>query len=480
MNKISDKNERTVVKIFINILACASLLSYSPGAFAETTTNNNNTNNNGSGNTQNQAPQQPYGFGMGYPPDYKDVRESEACRQLTDKIDEATRKIGEACRKAGLSGGSNCVAKAKNCAGTSGEDSFNTVDAFATVMGLPAGSLANVSAACPQMSGRDYFTEKDKIQKEIKDTEKELADLNDDKAQIQDDYNKEMEEIQKTLTEAQENYKKKELEIGEKERERIAEFNASQTQAKEEMRKKATEILRVRGQLIQSQRDKALKLIAMTEASGKRACMKAVTDAKKSYESVSASTSANHIAQAKKKKQELINIYNDCMDAFDQQRVALNESKRQEQDELTKQINDLQTSMDEVQNSLNLAQNQLEEMKQASAKEKNDALQSVIDLGNRLNQRMQAAYTKMQENLKTLAAKSASLQAALNRANQSLMTLGPAPKNKSSDYAPSDASSEIEAQISIIERADRNAPSSCRSKVSDSKREALDSLKGTK
>ncbi|KYG70729.1 hypothetical protein [Bdellovibrio bacteriovorus] len=465
MNKISSTTDRTVVKIFINIIATASLLSSVASAQNTGSGNNNNQNNNNNNNSQGQQQQQVQTTGYPYvAPSYNE------CRDARDKMDRAEEKIGEACKKAGLGSAKDCISKAKSCGASSGEDSFDTTAAFATVLGLSstaASGLQNISKACPQMNGRDYFTEKNNIQKEIKDTEKELAELNDDKAQIQEDYQKEMDKIQETLTKAQEDYKAKSLEIDSKERERIAEFNNSQNQAKEEMRKKGADILKLRGQVTQSQRDKALKLIAMTDASGKRACMKAVTEAKKSYESVSASTSSNHIAQAKKKRQELINIYNDCMDAFDQQRIALNESKKQEQDELNRQIADLQSSYDEIQNSLNLASSQLEEMKQSSLKEKSDALQSVIDLGTRSQTQMQTAYTKMQENLKTLATKQASLTAALNRANQSLMTLGPAPKRSAEDTAD-EASSEISSQINIISSIQRNFPS-CTNEVATSK-----------
>ncbi len=446
MNKISGKTHKTVVKIFINTLTGAVLstslfLGFSQHAWAES-----ETVLRLEGEEAKKAHEEEQR-------NRRDRERRELCRNAENDYKQAETKIAESCRKAGM--GSDCVSKSKSCASASGEESFDSVSAFATVLGMPAGNLSGISTACPQMGGRDYFQEKDKIQKEIKDIEQDLADLNDDKAKIQDDYNKQVQDIQESLTKAQEDYKKKELEIGEKERERIAEFNNSQNQAKEEIRKRSAEVLKLRGQLIQSQRDKALKLIAMTEASGKRACMKAVSEAKKSYDSVSSGTSANHIAQAKQKKAELINIYNDCMSAFDQQRVALNESKRQEQEEINQQISDAQSNMDEIQNSLNLASTQLEEMKQASQKEKSDALQSVIDLGTRSQQQMQAAYTKMQENLKTLAAKSSSLQAALNRANQSLMSLGAAPK-RGSEYSPADASSEISAQVNILESISSN------------------------
>lgn len=441
MNKNSSQRQSTVVKVFINTVAILSLIS-SSASLAARNDDEEKKDKKESAFVDTQKGQEI-------------DNANRRCQRAEERVYQARTKIKEACRKAGLPGGTDgCLKAAENCAGTSGEESFDTTAILVSALGLPAGSTSG-SSACPQMSGRDYFTEKDKLQKDIKDTEKDLAELNDDKAKLQDDYNKEMQDIQEALTKAQEDLKEKNLDLEQKDRERQAEFQNSQNQAKEELRKKGADILRLRGQLIQSQRDKALKMIAMTDASGKRACMKAVRDAKKAYDNVSSASSSNHLAQAKQKKEELINTYNDCMEAFDQQRVALNESKKQEQDQINQQIDDLQSSVDEIQNSLNLASTQLEEIKQAAATKKNDALQSVIDLGTRSQNKMQAAYTKLQENLKTLAAKSASLQAALNRANASMMTLGPAPKSRSSDYAPSDASSEIAGEIEIIEDARR-------------------------
>lgn len=433
MNKISDKTDRTVVKIFINILASSIFLFASSSFAAE----------DAKPSTPSSAtPPASNGISL---TDLATLGAKNRCDQASQKLTEIDQKIGDACRKAGLGDVSSCVSSSKSCAEVSDTESFDTMGALATALGMPAGSTSSVGSKCPQMNGRDYFTEKDKIQKEIKDTEKDLADLNDDKAKLQEDYDKDMMDIKEALRKAQEDYKKKSLEIDKADREKVADFNSSQNQAKEELRKRGAEVLSLQGKLITSQRDKALKMIAMTDASGKRACMKAVRDQQANY-----TNSRMSIAEAKKKKQDLINVYNDCMDAFDQQRVALNESKRQEQDELNQQIANAKSSMDEIQNTLNLSANQLQEIQNASTKEKADALQSVVDLGTESQTKMQTAFTKLQEKQKTLAAKSQSLQAALNRANQSLMTLGPAPKSRSADYTPAEASSEISSQINTL------------------------------
>lgn len=461
MSKISGKNKRAVVKIFISTLTGTVFLS-SSSVLADPSYSTSDPKIIEA--IENRAEKE---------------RERQSCIEERNKIMEAEKEIGEACKKAGLSGAS-CVSNAKSCGETSGTDSFNTLFSLGEALGLPTGNLSNLNSTCPQMSGRDYFEEKSKLEKEIKDTEKELADLNDDKADIEEKYYKEMQDIQKTLTEAQEDFKKKKLEIAKDDRERVADFMKTQNQANEELRRRGAEVLKIRGQLIQSQRDKALRLLAMTEASGKRACMKAVNDAKKAYDSVSASKSASHLSQAKRKRADLLNIYYDCMSAFDQQRIALNESKRSEQEELNNQLNNAQSSMDEIRNSLNLADTQLKEIKELATKEEADALQSVVDLGQRNEQQIRAAHEKVQKNLQTIAAKSQSTQMALNRINQSLMTLGPAPLRRNAEDTPGDASSTISAQINIIESIQSTSKCPDVQAMAKKKVKTLKGTKGTK
>ncbi|XGC80726.1 hypothetical protein ACES2L_15485 [Bdellovibrio bacteriovorus] len=468
MNKISGKTNQTVVKIFINIITSASMLLYSPFVFAAETTTSTGAASGGVTINNSKSAEEIRAE--------RDREERAQCAAAREKMTQAQNKIGELCRKAGGGGSSDCVRKAKECGSASSSESFDTVAAFGTVLGLPAGST-NVAGACPQWNGRDYFAEKDKIEDDIAETEKELAELNDDKAKIEKEYKKEMNDLQEALSKAQEEYKKRSLEIDEKERERIAEFHASQNQAKEEMRKKGSELLRLRGEMTKSQQNKAKEMLAISEAAGKRECMKNVTAARKNYEALSTSSNANHMAQAKRKKQDLINIYNECMSAFNDARKTLLANTRQAQDQLTKEMNDIQSNVDEIQNGLNLAASQLDEMKQASLKEKSDAVQAVIDLGTRTQTQMEAAYQNMQESLKTLAAKSQSLTAKLNRLNQNLMSLGPVPK-RNAEYAIGEVGSEIDAQIDVLESI-RNDSTICAS-VKDAAGEASDKYRDSR
>lgn len=457
MNKISGKKNKTVVKIFINSVTAASLC-YSPLAFSEE--NKGSTIVIGSGKSATEI-------------------SNEQCASARDKLQQAQSKIGELCRKAGGGSAGDCRRKAQECGEQSSSESFDTVAAFGTILGLPAGST-NIASKCPQYNGRDYFTDKKDIEKDIADTEKELADLNDDKAKIEKDYKKEMNDLQEALSKAQEEYKKNSLEIDQKEREKIAEFQNAQNQAKDEMRRKGSELLNLKGKVIKLQQDKAKELITLSEAAGQRECNKSVVAARKAFEAVyeekGSMNRGSFFKLAKRKKTELIDTYNKCMESFDLARKNLNANTRQAQDQYTKEMNDLTSSIDEVQNGLNLASSQLDELKQASLKEKSDAVQAVIDLGTRTQTQMESAYKTMQQNLQTLSAKSQSLTAKLNRLNQSLMALGPVPK-RGSDYTIGEVGSEIDAQVDVIESL-RNDNSICKS-VRDAAGNASDRLDTT-
>lgn len=405
------------------------------------------TMNNDSNGTSNGGSVPQITLSTGAPPD--------RCLEARRDLRSSQNKISEACKKAGMGDMKSCLDKSLKCGETAGEEAFpSTASLLAQLSGDPgvlaaANSFSNSGAnsICPQMSGRDYFSEKEKIMRDIDTTKEDLSKLNDDKAKVEEDFNREIADLQEQLDKAQQELEKTKLEIKEKKRKQLADFQNQQNQTKEELRKKGTEVLTLRGQLVKSQQDHALQLIAMTDASGKRACMKSVAEAKKAYEAVSANASSNYISSAKKKKQDLINLYNDCIDSFTQQRNALNQSKRQEQEQLNKAINDTQTTIEEMNNSINSASSQLAEMQADAKAEEDNATQKVTKLMQVTQQKMLAAQQKMQTKLQTLAAKQNNLSQKLNRLNNSLMTLGPAPKSKGSDYSPAEASSDISSAV---------------------------------
>lgn len=446
MFKVSAHIPQTVVKFFVNTLTSISLV-YSPHVFAQTNTS--------SGARSDRDVQ---------------LSETEACSRANTEISSITQRIGEACRKAGLGGPSNCVRKAKECANESGEESFDTLGSFASALGYPQIQSSNQQAAlakaCPQMSGRDYFTEKEKVEANVKDLEKELLDLEKERAQVKKDYDKEMNEINEALAKAQEEYKKTEVELDEAEREKVAEFNRIQSETAQQMRSIGTEILGIEAKLISVQRNKAAELITYSQNSAKLACMKKVRDAKaESTSSINSASSGGYIAKSKQKKDSIIKLYTDCMDNLNQKRISINETAKADTLLLNKQLTDAKERQLEIQNSLNLAETQLKEMKEATVKQKANALQAVVDLGTRSQALMTSAYENMVANQAAINKRVASITAALNRANNSMLTLGPAPASSNTEYSPADAASDIETYMNQLEYVGRSVPSSCRTSV---------------
>ncbi|MDG0815073.1 coiled-coil domain-containing protein [Bdellovibrio svalbardensis] len=394
-------------------------------------------------------------------------QDARLCIDAKKDLSNAKKDLAKTCSEADM--GSDCAEKVDACAEVGGSSAFATAGQYMSAIGNQYGSLVSALGAggkgCPQMAGKTYFNRKDSLNKDIDSTKEDLAKLNDEKATIEDDFNKQIQDLQDELNKAQEELDKQKLEMKERKRKQIADFQASQNQAKEELRKKSTDLLSLRGQLISSQQDQALKLIAMSDASGKRACQKAVNDAKKAYDAIVSSGSGNYIAKAKQKKQDLISTYNDCMDSFQQQRVALNKSKKQEQDQINKAITDTQQSAEELTNSMNTASSQLAEMEQDAKTEEDAATQKVLKLMQTNQTKMLAAQQKMQSNLQTIATKNQSLSEKLNRLNNELAQLGPAPSEDSTKTVKQ-VGSEIGGLQENIEEAQASVDQYCGSSAS--------------
>ncbi|MFV3407886.1 hypothetical protein ACNH6C_04725 [Bdellovibrio bacteriovorus] len=409
-------------------------------------------------------------------------KEAQACQKAVEKIDESNRKIAEACRKGGLSGSSDCVTKAKQCAEQSGTSSYDALSSFAVMMGVPATALAGKEGPCPQMNGRDYFSEKDKITEEIKDLQEELNELNKERIADQDEFSQMMTDTEKELSEARETLNENKLQLERDSREQLVSFQNEQNQVKEIIRRKGDEVLELQGQLTQSHRDRARTLIMLSESAAKRKCVAELAKLQQEFVQLypgANTTPATYIGKAKEKRQQLVAFYHSCMSDFDQQRIAVNEAARQRQDVLEKKIQNLRVVIDEAENTLNLSGTHMQEIEKASSERKSNAQQKVVDQTTQAQKKLQLAYSKLQETLKGHATKAASLNASLNRANQALLSLGPAPKSKSSEYTPSEAAGDIEAELNSIYRIKRSVVGSCAKQVRLIADEALESLEGS-
>ncbi|MFM6929474.1 MAG: hypothetical protein ACKOX6_13480 [Bdellovibrio sp.] len=439
MNGTSNNTKKTSVKIFFSIVA--SLLLAPQIGHAETTMPSFSSKDTRCAGFEGS--------------DYQDcigkLSSGDQCKGLQTQYNDAKKERAKLCKSAGA--GNDCESKIEQCNEASSSESFNTLGALATAAGVNSsiGSVLNQvgaqqnqsSSGCPQFTAQDFWQKKDKYTDDLEKAEEDLAKLTDDRANAEEDFNKEINDLQEDLNKAQEDLDKAKLEIADKKRKQLQDFQSTQSSAKEELRKKGTEIMQLQGKLITSQRDKALKLIAMTDASGNRACKKAVNDAKKELTSSTSLNSSNMISKAKANKQALIDTYNDCMSAFQQQRVALLESKKQEQEEISKAIDDANEDMTSLQDSLSTAQSQLTEMQNDAATEQSNAEQKLVKIMQNTQNKMAAAKQKLQTKIQTITQKTQNYTEKINRLNNQLATLGTAPKSGATTTA-----SEISGEFS--------------------------------
>lgn len=375
---------------------------------------------------------------------------AEVCRDIRNKYDTAARDINSLCRKAGIGG--SCESKIESCNADAEDDGqINSMALLGTAMGttntlgqvLTAAGTQAKSSGCPQYTYSDYTSTKKDYQNDVKDAEEKLLDIQDQQTEAQEDFNKEIADLQEDLNKAQQDLEDKNNDLEEEARNTLQEFQKTQNEAKESLRQQATDLLKARGSLVTSQRDKALKLIAMTEASAKRACMKTVNEMKKNYEgSLSGLSSNTMIAKSKRMKADLIAAWTDCMSVYDQQRTALFESKKQEELEITKQITDIEESMTQTQDTLNLAQSQLTEIQNSNATKKSQAQQNLVKTMQSIQNKMTAAKQKLESTLKSLATKTETYNNRVQKTNAAITAMGAAPPSGATEVA-SQVSGEI-------------------------------------
>ncbi len=437
----SQKTKKTSVNLFFTTVTSAILLSYNAGA---------ETNSSSASTTAApaaSAPAAPYPY---YPSTYS---EGQTCNDLRNKYSDDRKQISKLCRDAGVGG--NCADKVDSCNDEAGEtgginlyQNLSTVvggdNALGTALGV-MGQSNGAGGGCPQFSFQDYFSKKKEYQEDLDKTEEDLAKLSDDKADIEKDFNQKITDLQEDLNKAQDDFEKTKDQIAKDKLENTQKLQEAQNAAKDSLRTQATTLLDLNGKLITSQRDKALNLIALTEASAKRACTKTISDMKAQWVkdgTLSGFSSGTMIAKAKKLKEDLINTWNDCMSVYDQKKQALLESKNQEEAMLRKQLQDTAESMAQTKDSMDAAAANMAQMNELADKQQTQAQTNLNNTMKAIQTKMTAAQNEMKQRLETLAAKTSNYKEKINRLNTQLSSLGVVPSSGATTTA-SQVSGEI-------------------------------------
>ncbi|WP_413576268.1 hypothetical protein ACLVWU_17955 [Bdellovibrio sp. HCB290] len=450
-----------VISTLISIQAGAETRSSSSSSNSSSNSNSNssssNNNNNNNSNSNNNGNN---GFGGG---NYSNYSQALECRDYRNQYQDAKRDLSKLCRDAGA--GSGCADKVAACSGDAGDDGqLDMYSLGATALGSDnaLGSALGImgqgrASGCPQYSYQDYFDKKDKYTDDLDKTEEDLAKLSDDQADVQEDFNKEISDLQEDLNKAQEDLQGKKRDLADKEREQISSYQKINSDSEESLEELGTQLLDLNGKKITAERDRSLQLIGMTEASAKRACTKAVVDQKAVMAkdaSLSGLSSGTMISKAKKQKQDLIAIWNDCMEVYQQKRQALMESKNQEMQLLEDNIKKVQNKMTRIDDALTLAQSQLDQIKAQAKTEGEQADQNMTKLMQNIQNKMTAAKQKLDQKLQTIAKKTETYGEKTKRLNAQISQLGVAPPSGATTTASAISGEMADKQQEIEELQD--------------------------
>lgn len=370
------------------------------------------------------------------------------CRERIESAKEAEKRINESCAKAGF--GRSCLTEIFNCeeALESAPEDYRFVDnILQTATGLPI-HRDEQKSRCPQMSGKDYFTEQKRINEKMEDHEEKLADLEKEKAKIEKEFNEDMQETQEKIREAQKDLEDNKLKINEEKREQISQFGERQSQMNDQIRKLNAEMITRRGEAIALDRRLATELIAISDTSIQSICMQAVR--KMRDETEKAVGPANTFARARQRKTLLIEEFDKCMASMRQKRLETHETHRQKTEETENRIANIQSEIDDMENQMKTSSTQLAEMEADAKKKVQTAEQNLYQQMNEAQMKMKASQANTQKQLQALAQQQMSLRGRITKLSNELAALGPVPSTRSTEAAPKAVMADVESSIATI------------------------------
>ncbi len=428
MNKFLHTKNQSPVKLFIKSVVTLSFV-ISSHAFSETIL------------STGKSPEQ---IQYDKEKDFKD-----RCDTAQGKYNDAQKALGDACKKASLGNATECISKSVSCGETLGEESFGTSQVLAQVLSVP--DVSSIGGSCPQMNGRDYYDEKDRLQKEIQDLEKQIAELKTEESEINDELNKTVQDLQKAISDAQDAYKEYQLSSKSKSREREAKFMEQQQKNAQNLQDISEQLLSLEIEVTNIQSQKAKDLVELAKTGGNTACLAQYQQerAKLQKAALSAKSSGSAIATAKLNNKALAEFFQTCMNDFHLKRQSIAKTASDKTAQVSKKIESVKKQQEQLNESIAAADTQLAQIKEDAATEDSNEQNKLTNLMSQTQTKMLAAQQKAQSQLQALTTKNQSLTAALNRANNSLLTLGPAPA-RGAEQTASQASSEISAQYNVM------------------------------
>lgn len=379
----------------------------------------------------------------------------DSCTVKRKEALEASKEIKKACGDAGMSG-EECYSQAKRCSEVSRESAtdndnskFSIFNSLASAYGVDTSSMnANKKKnqnGCPQYSGEDYRKRLKEINDELKDVKKDITDLKKESTDLEKDTQKDMQDTQKDIQEAQKDMQKDLHDIDDDTRKQMNDLTKDQSSLRQQLDENDQKIVDLRGQMAQSEADKAEQMIAMNDAMIKDACVAKYetelynTQQQKLNRSVS-------FAQMKQTKQKLRNIYNSCIMGYQAKRVSIITGTDSKQSTIKSKIISAQSAMEETQHGIDLAQSQTNEIQTSATTKKNEAQQGLAQKMQTAQTSLQTSQTNMQKQQQNFQSRYTELNKRQNELTAELNAMGSEP-DPDATMSPRKAAGIIKAQL---------------------------------
>lgn len=372
----------------------------------------------------------------------KDVKETKSfalCEGQFKDLQQAEQDQAKACAEAGMSE-EKCVQEVQACASkslTAEEESSMDTSALTQMMSSFGGQPLEIPSmglkkdVCPTDGSKDFFEEKDRLQRDLKEIDRDNAEAEKDIAEEKSKLDKEMKDAKEDVTRAKKEVDKKKLELNKEKVEKTDQAAKQANEISEQLRKLQSQDLEIRAKMTKFESDHTEKLRQLTDDMSDAPCMVQV---KKTHDEMlkagifDTSNSGEFMANAGKKKAFLQAQFNKCKASFRQRRLDLEKDYLNQSQMFNQELLNIQEGIQSGQNQQKQAEQQLqqslEDLKTEASNEDQNLIQQMQNAQSNLTNLQQTIMQKQN----AIRQKQASLQLRKIQLQKDLDGLGATPK----------------------------------------------------
>lgn len=359
----------------------------------------------------------------------------EDCDKTAEPLKEAEKEMRKACSDAGKS--ANCVIDITKCKSAKIRESStdpNSIEALMPMLGTAAGAFTGTTVdtsaitsalggganqkqpagTCSDMSRRDYFDQKERLERELKQNTTDNTDLDREIADAKESLDKKMADAQAEINKAQKELNEKQSSINKEKREKAASIIEQQSKTAQEIRSLNSRMMDLRSQAAQTDSAYASQLAKLSsETTHKYVCLADIRKKRAEYMQGLSSNLGGSLTQAA----DLQRAFDECMADFKRQVLSAMDNRESTMRKFAQDISNMQASIDDQNNALNSYNQQMQEANKELDKQANDETQAVI-------KQMSAAQTDLKNAQDTMIQKQAALKAKQTKINARTTSLG--------------------------------------------------------